>query len=127
MILGFKKQFVQPIFNGRKIHTIREDKGGRWAIGKKIHFATGVRTKNYHQFKTGLCYRTQTIEIRYDNKDSDYPAVIIDGWTHRVYHRPNKILQVAMNDGFKNLNDFFKWFNSDFKGKIIHWTDFIYQ
>lgn len=47
MILSFKEQFIPKILDGTKIHTIREDKKNRWEAGKKIHFATGVRTKNY--------------------------------------------------------------------------------
>lgn len=47
MILGFKPQFVQPIIDRTKIHTIREDKHNRWVPGKVIHMATGVRTKSY--------------------------------------------------------------------------------
>jgi len=33
---------------------------------------------------------------------------------------------LARNDGFESVDDFFKWFNADFQGKIIHWTDFKY-
>jgi hypothetical protein len=35
-----------------------------------------------------------------------------------------KILSV--NDGFDSVDDFFEWFNEDFAGKIIHWTDLKY-
>jgi hypothetical protein len=30
------------------------------------------------------------------------------------------------NDGFYGVYEFFKWFNNDWKGKIIHWTDLRY-
>ena len=33
---------------------------------------------------------------------------------------------LAKHDGFNSMEDFFKWFDKDFKGKIIHWTDFRY-
>ena len=126
MILPFKEQFVIPILDCTKIHTIREDKTNRWKAGNVIHGATGVRTKNYNQFFEDVCRSTQKIEIKYDNKCSDWPAVIIDGKEHRIYHKPNVILQLAMNDGFKHPSEFSEWFKSDFKGKIIHWTDFKY-
>jgi len=36
------------------------------------------------------------------------------------------INHLAKNDGFEGIEDFFKWFNEDFKGKIIHWTNYKY-
>jgi hypothetical protein len=38
----------------------------------------------------------------------------------------NKMLQLANNDGFDTIEDFFAYFNKDFTGKIIHWTDWRY-
>ena len=34
--------------------------------------------------------------------------------------------QLAINDGFESLKHFFEYFNEDFEGKIIHWTDLKY-
>lgn len=31
-----------------------------------------------------------------------------------------------MKYGFDSVKDFFRYFNKDFKGKIIHWTDLKY-
>lgn len=38
----------------------------------------------------------------------------------------NEMLQLAQNDGFDTIEDFFAYFNEDFYGKIIHWTDLRY-
>ena len=117
MILGFNKRFPEKIINGTKIHTFREDKNNRWKSGRVIHFATGVRTKNYHQFMVGECKSTQEIEI--------YPftgEIVIDGKGISV----NQLYEVARNDGFDQLQEFFNWFNQNFSGKIIHWTDYRY-
>ena len=65
MILSFNKKFKVPIETGTKIHTIRLDKPNRWRAGKTIHFATGVRTKNYDNFKVGRCLSFQYITISY--------------------------------------------------------------
>lgn len=115
MILAFKPQFVPRILSGRKIHTIREDKNNRWQPGKKIHMATGVRTKNYNCFKEAVCVAVQSIEIT-KNK------VYIDG----IQLNKQEIKTLAINDGFNGIVDFFKWFNQHFYGKIIHWTYFKY-
>ena len=118
MKLGFKKQFVDPIKNGTKIHSIREDEHDRWKAGNIIHFATGVRTKYYNCFFEDVCKSTQDFEIVYD----DEPFVYIDGKILWV----EEIELLAKHDGFNSMEDFFKWFDKDFKGKIIHWTDFRY-
>ena len=115
MILSFKKQFVQPILDGTKVHTIREDKGNRWTVGKKIHFATGVRTKNYEQFMEGECIGLQKIRIK---NEGIYVS------ERRLNYIEAK--QLAFRDGFDYLSEFLKFFDRPFDGIIIHWTDFLY-
>lgn len=113
MILGFKPQFVPLILAGTKIHTIREDKQRRWYVGNTIHFATGVRTKKYKCFKEEFCTRVQDIII-----SRKFVRIIVDG---RMLS-DQEINMLAVSDGFKHAEDFFRWFNYDFQGKIIHWT-----
>lgn len=36
------------------------------------------------------------------------------------------IEELAKNEGFDSAADFFKYFNANFDGKIIHWTDYTY-
>ena len=124
MVLGFKPQFEEPILQGRKKHTIRIDKNDRWKPGMKIHFATGVRTRLYHQFYEGFCKSTQKIQILWDNisLNGEFVSVLIDG-------RPidfDEVETLAVNDGFEDVSEFLNWFDEDFKGKIIHWTDLRY-
>ena len=124
MILGFNPQFKQPILDGTKIHSIREDKHKRWKIGRLIHFATGVRTKLYQQFLLRTCMGTQKIKIEYDNIPpiGDSATVMIDG----EFLDFDGMELLAKNDGFESISDFFEWFNKDFSGKIIHWTNLKY-
>ncbi|MCZ2414657.1 MAG: hypothetical protein LC136_10430 [Burkholderiales bacterium] len=137
MILGFKERFVDKIIWRSKIHTIRIDAHDRWKPDMKIHFATGVRTKKYRQFKSGECKSTQLIEIKhrggkYMMLDFDNETgVWIDGElkftiTGIIHNGTGFMNTLAKNDGFKDYNEFFKWFNKDFKGKIIHWTNYRY-
>lgn len=120
MVIGFKKQFIEPIMQGIKVHTIREDTHGRWKPGMIMHMATGVRTKQYKQFALKQCESVQDIEVkyRYKGKVKRGVTVSIDGLeiTSKVF------FELCANDGFKNGVDFFIWFGNDFKGKIIHWT-----
>jgi len=126
MVLGFKNQFVDAIKNGTKLHSIREDKHGRWNIGRTIHMATGVRTTLYNQFDTGMCISIQKIEIVWheciDPGEGKLFEVYVDGKVLNLA----QLLQLSKNDGFKSLSHFKEWFNKDFIGKIIHWTDLRY-
>jgi hypothetical protein len=114
MVLGFKKQFPEKIISGEKIHSIR--KGNRWKAGNKIHFATGVRTKNYQQFHFGKCFTVQDIAIYFPSGN-----VLIDG---ELFFDKETL---AKNDGFESFDKMLDWFGKDgIEGQIIHWTDFKY-
>ena len=131
MIIGFNKQFPDKIIKGTKKHTIREDKHDRWHAGMKMHMATGVRTKMYKCFKLDTCTGTQKVEIKWNNlyKDAPRASVYVDSKCIGTYTNiyPSGLLKVlAYNDGFDSVDDFFRWFNKDFNGKIIHWTDIRY-
>lgn len=139
MNLGFKikfpwgalTNFEQKILSGEKNHSIREDPKRRWKVGIKIHMATGIRTKNYRCFcDKFVCKSIQEIRIFY-GPFTDEVTVLIDG--KEFYHRvgiyvvkSKDMIKLAKNDGFDCVGDFFKWFNKDFSGVIIHWTDLKY-
>lgn len=132
-----------------KVHTIR--KGNRFKAGTKLHMAIGVRTKFYQQFNRCItrlerCISVQRIEIIKvnDQYNSEKESNCI--WVHGIYVPSIKetfynvfmvkvdgrflstpeIEVLAVNDGFENTDDFFNWFNEDFEGQIIHWTNFRY-
>lgn len=110
-----------------KLHTIREDSKNRWKAGNDIHFVINNRTKYRLQFMPVLkCISTQSIVISYDEdqceKDCMEPSIRIDGRLLKLH----EVESLAVNDGFNTVEDFFKYFNSDFTGKIIHWTKMKY-
>jgi uncharacterized protein YqfB (UPF0267 family) len=117
MVLGFKKRFVEKWLSGQKKHTIREDKNNRWKAGRVAQFATGVRTKLYNCFMVRTCQSVQLIEI-----SREYGFVKIDG----ILLPPLRHKELVLNDGFDSVDDFYLWFNKDFYGKIIHFTDLKY-
>ena len=132
MILGFKPQFEDKIIRGEKIHTIRADPGGRWKSGNKIHFATGVRTKKYRQFKEGICTGVQSITINYSGiefgegnyLETNFPDIKIDG---RRIEKLEERRKLALLDGFNSIPQLHQFFSQSFAGKIIHWTDYRYS
>jgi len=153
MILSFKKKFrwidpngkflntnfEQKILERTKIHTIREDPTDRWKAGNKINFVTGARSKNYNEFYLGECYSVQYISIRHSLMNGKKhivvtvgdtpqdPKVLYNGARNNPTQHEN-VLQLAKNDGFDSIENFFKFFRKDiFVHKLIHWTDFKYD
>lgn len=116
-----------------KCHTIREDKNDRWQPGTKIDFFINCRQKDMFRFAPVLpVVSIQEIEIKWISLTIPLgerrPWVRIDGKNiftieHFITDEMN---QLALNDGFDTIEDFFAYFNEDFKGKIIHWTDLKY-
>jgi hypothetical protein len=144
MILGFKTSikgkptnFVHKILNGEKVTTIRLDKKNRWKAKNKIHFATGVRTKNYKQFAEGECTKVEEIIIKSANSlpKSHYNGCVytidvpVKGIVFQMSYSieiagklltTQEIEALAKDDGFDDAKAFFEWFNTEFTGKIIH-------
>ncbi|AYZ11891.1 hypothetical protein EGY05_08120 [Chryseobacterium arthrosphaerae] len=128
-----KIEFDNTIYHREKIHTIREDKGNRWKPGVMIDFFINSRKPDMFRFAPKIpVVSVQNFEIQYY---SSSVMVSIDGeWYGDAFFDGFKTLEgynidlenLAINDGFASLEEFFKYFDKDFKGKIIHWTDLKY-
>jgi hypothetical protein len=110
-----------------KKHTIREDKKDRWQFGYLIDFFINTRTVNMFRFAPRInVVRVQKIEIIYNEEICESlgpePAILVDGVCLNIF----QIEKLAENDGFDSVVDFFNYFNTDFTGKLIHWTDLKY-
>jgi hypothetical protein len=120
----FEAQKLKP-----KLHTIREDKNDRWHAGIKIDFFINCRQKNMFRFAPVLpVVSIQNILITYTKTNK--AMVFIDD---KCFYMQDfslegnyKMQHLAQNDGFDTIGDFFDYFNKDFAGKIIHWTDLKY-
>lgn len=100
-----------------KEHTIRRNLLKRYKPGCLLHFTINTRTKNMFQFAPVVqCVSTQEIEITHT---STGPIVKVDNRTLICY----EVRQLAKNDGFRSEVEFFAYFNEDFTGDIIHWTN----
>lgn len=109
-----------------KLHTIRA--GNRWEAGMDIHFAINPRSKNYFQFAPVIpCVSVQEIEIIHTGYSPNTPAVYIhNGKSLMNPLSYSEIETLAQNDGFDSVEQFFAWFNKDFKGQLIHWSNHTY-
>jgi hypothetical protein len=115
-----------------------EDKSDRWKPNRIIHMFYNVRQKGMRLIAPVVpCTSIQRIKIKWHyNKDNTVVRVIIEDshfgcvvWNkgHKKYPIiTDELHNLAFNDGFDSVEDFFKWFNKDFTGKIIHWTNFKY-
>jgi hypothetical protein len=111
-----------------KLHTIRRDEKNRWGAGCDIHFVINNRTSDRFQFAPVIkCVSVQEIKIiaisPFDGtnfKRTNF--ILIDD----IVLAPSEMDKLAINDGFDCVEDFFAYFNKDFTGKIIHWTDLKY-
>lgn len=122
MILGFKEQFVEPIIQKIKVHTIREDKTNRWMSGRSIQFYIHVRTKFMKKFRPDyVCHAIQKIWIHPNKKE-----VYIESDTRIRPLSELEIKKLSLNDGFDSVAAFWEWFDEYFEGKIIHWTELRY-
>lgn len=125
-----------------KLHTIRQDPHDRWKPGANIHFVINNRTKDRFQFAPIIQVKSiQRLEIRYTKSSLGNPLVYVGIESKKnngymlcfdTYNPERKessfghIDKLASNDGFDSIEDFFKFFNTDFTGKIIHWTPLLY-
>lgn len=123
-----------------KLHTIRQDRHNRWKTGMKIHPVINHRSKDQFQFAPEFpCSGVQSIKIKYYKSANPWMYFDISVWDENtnkgrgvIVSVDNKILsssevwKLAINDGFESLEQFFAYFNEDFEGKIIHWTDLRY-
>lgn len=104
-----------------KLHTIRKDQNDRWRPGMDIHFVINGRTKDRFQFAPVVkCTIVQRIEVKHA---FPHRYVFIDD---RYIASWKELDALARNDGFDSIEDFFRYFNEDFKGKLIHWTNLKY-
>jgi hypothetical protein len=126
-----------------KLHTIRRDEHNRWKAGNLIHPVINNRTPKRFQFAPVIkCVSVQSITIlQPDDEDSLTPSVYIgdtkqsempfyfkakDELGDICEYGEEQMTRLAINDGFDSVEDFFAYFNADFTGKIIHWTDLKY-
>lgn len=117
MLLTFsKKEFVERIKDGSKIHTIREDKHDRWKVGNSIQFWSGnPRNVKSNPFPFGTGFVKKVITISISSKRNE---VYID-WER--YIDIVTLEQLAKDDGFENWEEMKKFFPEEFFGKLIFW------
>jgi len=132
MVIGFNKQFIEPILQGSKVHTIRFDGGKRWCAGMKMHMYTGGRfSKEYRQFAEKKCISTQIVKMWLHGPHNRL-ILTIDS---KVLNNNAQLDSFAIADGFKDWIDFELYWQPIIQKavtggfviyKLLHWTDLTY-
>ncbi|MES2379868.1 MAG: ASCH domain-containing protein [Bacteroidota bacterium] len=139
MLLGFNKQFENPILRGTKIHTLRKHKR-KPKDGERLHMYRGLKTPDCKLItnKKKLDGTQKVwIKICVFHDTGNAIKICVDG----KKLTPEKITEFCINDGFVSLSAFiYYWIKEHRKKqgnlkvpfKIIkslnchHWTPFRY-
>lgn len=99
-----------------KPHTIRD--GARWTTDHKIHFTTGNRTPNRHQFIEGTPNPQMVWNIVIDAKNK---TILVEHGFER-HLTADEIKLLAENDGFSDVESFFAFFAKPKTRQIIQFA-----
>lgn len=131
MLLGFYKQFVDPILIGTKPFTVRKRRKITPKIGETLYMYTG----GYNSSRTLITNKeklisTQSIRITIERKviDKKRSSTRIDIWIDRRKLSIDEVKIFVRYDGFENIAE---WTNYWLGKKnrlgalmvIYHWTD----
>lgn len=114
---GSETNFRSKILNGIKLTTIRDS--DKWKPGTPIEFVEVDENKE-GQFTTGICIEACSIMIEPNIKMVTIGAFAGEGYIAKSF-RDGEIEEIAKDDGFDSVDDFWIYFNEDFKGQIISW------
>jgi hypothetical protein len=116
-----------------KEHTIRQDALERWKNQRWIHPSINVRTPQQVQFapiipfsgREKILILWQEYEAKVFIEGKEFGSYVQAG-NGNVCAYDEVLNELAINDGFECVEDFFCWFNEDFEGWILHWTPIRY-
>lgn len=118
-----------------KLHTIREDPADKWKESEEITFVIkdGRESEPEIFAPNAFVVSTQKIAIEWlpGKSENDIPKQVVwidDKIFFDAYFNFGRAQMrwLANNDGFEDIDEFFDYFNGDFTGKIIHWTELKY-
>lgn len=128
-ILNFKPQFVDPIREGRKNHTIRADRKHPIKTGDKLYLYCGLRRKGAYRIlpEPVTCTKAVPISIDFRRLGTQFNEFVFIG-EQRLSHDECEAL--ARADGFGDWTAMVAFWEREhgdcrgevrFSGQIIHW------
>jgi hypothetical protein len=123
--ISFSQRFVRMVEIGRKKQTIRKMRKRPFKVGDKLYLYSQQRSPR-HSRKIGEAVVTYVQDIRILIPE----RIIILGGSGGLMNE--EALYLARADGFANLDDFFRFFESytlkddgEFFGQIIMWGEIV--
>lgn len=115
-LYNFKPQFVQPILDGTKRHTIRRRRKRPDRPGSILHLYTGLRQPGARLLKCVTCLRVMLIQINADGR------IFVD--ERELTGDEKQVL--ARFDGFEDLASMMAYWRDagglPFNGDLIVWA-----
>jgi len=116
-VLNFKPQFVEPIRDGTKHHTIRATRKVPVKQGAKLYLYCGLRHKGAFRIlpEPVVCSMVESIEI-----NAKTTGMVTVGGVPLDYDERE---QLAKADGFNGWDEMLSFWEGrlPFVGQIIHW------
>jgi hypothetical protein len=120
---AFKKQFAEPILDGRKGGTIRADRRRHARPGEELQLYTAMRTKQCRLIARKTCVAADPITLNFVSFGMGY--IICGG---RCLRRQTELDAFASFDGFQSFTEMAKFWAEthgadDFHGWHIRWAE----
>lgn len=120
---NFNAQFASDVESGKKTQTIRKaGKKNPPNVGDQLQLYTGMRTKGCRFLALGECVEVVNVFIGM-NKGKRVVGFQVDPFG-LVQLKSDQVKQLATQDGFSSVDEFFDWFlkdEIDFIGYLIRW------
>lgn len=118
-VLNFQKRFAPLIESGEKRQTIRAIRkdGKNPRVNQVLFLYTGMRTKGCRKLGEEVC--RQSWPVYMDKQDNGIIDIFING----DVLKSEQVEQLAKEDGFESVDDFFSFFEDriPFRGYLIKW------
>lgn len=119
---SFKQRFVDPIGDGRKRQTIRNERKRHARAGEQVQLYYAMRTKQCRLILVATCTTARPIELDFQHH------VIRLGGGYEVIALPVYLNKFAKKDGFADWDDMRAFWKAEhgtlerFSGVLIEWT-----
>jgi hypothetical protein len=120
VLYGFQKAFAPLVEDGRKPHTIRDDRKTRHARpGEALQLYTGLRTKQCQKLidPDPICWAVLPIQINSQLKLIFLNAVLLTD---------AELSELIRLDGFGDCHEFWKFFREPKPRSLICWQEVDY-
>jgi hypothetical protein len=129
MLLGFKKQFIEPLIMGSKILTLRKRRKIQPKVGERLYMYYGLRTNHTTLITNQETLRgIQSCRLTIEKLRNSFKISI---WVDRRKLTQAEIEDFVIYDGFTSVTEWATyWLDGKMRTgalmQMFHWTDLKY-